>query len=81
MSTPLGSIQNWSDAQLTEDMNDKDGVSVAKYNERQRQAKVWKEEVEWRACEEAEHCQAEEQQRLEAERRRSEERRVGKECA
>ena len=84
MSTPLGSIRNWSNVQLMEDVNDKDSVSAVKYNEHRRQVKVRKKEVEWRvceevewrvceevecrACEEAEHCQAEEQRRLEVER-------------
>ena len=54
MSAPLGSIRTWSDAQLAEDINDEDGVSTAKYNECQRQAKARKEEVEQRAREEAE---------------------------
>ena len=61
MSTPLGSIRNWSNAQLVEDMNDKDGISAAKYNEQRRRAKACKEEVEQRACKEAERHQAEEQ--------------------
>ena len=63
----------WSDVQLVEDVNDKDGVSTAKYNERWRRAKVCKEEAERRAREEVEHHQAEEQRRLEAERCRAEE--------
>ena len=67
MSTPLGSIRTWSDAQLAED------VSAAKYNERWRRVKACKEEAERRAREEAERRQAEEQQRLEAERRAAEE--------
>ena len=54
MSAPVGSIKTWSDAQLTEDVNDKDGVSAAKYNEQQRRAKACKEEAERRAREEAE---------------------------
>ena len=54
MSVPLGSIKTWSDAQLAEDMNDEDGVSAVKYNECWRWAKMHKEEVEWRAWEEAE---------------------------
>ena len=73
MSAPLGSIVTWSDAQLAEDVNDEDGVSAAKYNERRRRAKVRKEEAERRAREEAERRQAEEQRRVEAERRRAEE--------
>ena len=73
MSTPLGSIVTWSDVQLAEDVNNEDGVSAAKYNERWRRAKACKEEAEQRACEEAERRQAEEQQRVEAERRRAEE--------
>ena len=73
MSTPLGSIRTWSDAQLAEDVNDEDGVSAVKYNERRRQAKACKEEAEQRACEEVECRQAEEQRRLEAERRMAEE--------
>ena len=73
MSAPLDSIKTWSDVQLAEDVNDKDGVSAAKYNEHRRQAKVRKEEVERRARKEAEHRQAEEQRRLEVERRRAEE--------
>ena len=68
MSAPLGSIRNWSDVQLTEDVNDKDSVSAVKYNEHWRRAKAHKKEAEQRvckeaecrACEEAEHCQAEE---------------------
>ena len=71
----------WSDVQLAEDVNDKDGVSAAKYNEWRRRAKACKEEaerrvhkeVEWRACEEAERRQVEEQWRVEAERCRAEE--------
>ena len=73
MSAPLGSIKTWSDMQLAEDENDDDGVSAAKYNEHQRQARVRKEEAERRAHEEAERHQAEEQRRVEAERRRAEE--------
>ena len=68
MSAPLGSIRTWSNVQLAEDINNKDGVSATKYNKRQRQAKVHKEEVERRVCKEAERRQVEEQQRLEAER-------------
>ena len=68
MSAPLGSIRTWSDVQLTEDVNDEDGVSAVKYNEHQRQVKTHKEEVEQRACKEAECHQVSEQQRLEAER-------------
>ena len=59
--------------QLTEDVNDEDGVSAAKYNKRRRRAKARKEEAERRAREEAERCQAEEQWRVEVERRRAEE--------
>ena len=73
MSTPLGSIKTWSDVQLVEDENDDDGVSAAKYNEHQRQARARKEEAERRVREEAECRQAEEQRRVEAERRRAEE--------
>ena len=54
MSAPLGSIRTWSDAQLVEDTNDKDGISTAKYNERWRRVKAHKEEAERRAREEAE---------------------------
>ena len=71
--TPSGSIRTWSDMQLAEDVNDKDGVSAVKYNERWRRAKVCKEEAEQRASEEAERHQAEEQRRLEAERRAAKE--------
>ena len=81
MSTPLGSIRNWSDVQLAEDINDEDSVSTTKYNERQRRAKARKEEVERRAREEAEQIAREEaerrvreeQQRVEAERHKAEE--------
>ena len=73
MSVPLGSIMTWSNVQLVEDINDKDGVSATKYNERQRQAKARKEEAEQRAWEEAEQRVHEEQQRVEAERRKAEE--------
>ena len=73
MSAPLGSIVTWSDAQLMEDVNDEDGVSAMKYNERWRRAKARKKEAEWRAREEVEHCQVEEQWRVEAERCRAEE--------
>ena len=45
MSAPLGSIKTWSNMQLTEDVNDEDGVSAVKYNERWRQAKARKEEA------------------------------------
>ena len=51
---PLGSIRNWSDTQLAEDVNDEDSISTAKYNECWRQVKACKEEVEWRVWEEAE---------------------------
>ena len=71
MSAPLGSIRNWSDVQLTEDMNDEDDISVVKYNEHWRRVETWKEEVEQRACKEVEHRQVEEQWRLEAERQRA----------
>ena len=54
MSTPLRSITTWSDVQLTENENDKDSMSAAKYNEQRRCAKVWKEEAEQRVCKEAE---------------------------
>ena len=73
MSTPLGSIRIWSNAQLVKDVNNKDGVGTMKYNKCWRQVKVQKEEVEWRAHEEAERRQAEEQWRLEAERHAAEE--------
>ena len=49
MSAPVGSIKTWSDAQLAEDVNDKDSVSTVKYNERRRRAKARKEEAERRA--------------------------------
>ena len=48
MSTPLGSIRTRCNAQLMEDINDEDGVSIVKYNECQRRVKVCKEEVEQR---------------------------------
>ena len=73
MSAPLGSIVTWSDAQLAEDVNDKDGVSAAKYNKWRRRVKARKEEAEWRARKEAERRRAEEQRRVEAERRRAKE--------
>ena len=74
MSTPLGSIMTWSDAQLTEDVNDEDGVSAVKYNKRRRRAKVRKEEVEWRVREEAERMAREEaERRAEVERHKAEE--------
>ena len=60
MSAPLGSIRNWSDMQLVEDVNDEDDISAVKYNERRRRAKAHKEEAEQRAREEAERRQAEE---------------------
>ena len=43
-----------------EDKTDDDSVGAAKYNECWRQARVYKEVVEQRACEEVEHCQVEE---------------------
>ena len=73
MSTPIDSIKNLSDMQLAEDENDENGVSAAKYNERHRQARARKEEVEQRACEEAERHQVEKQQRVEVERCRAKE--------
>ena len=74
MSTPLGSIRTWSDTQLTEDVNDEDGVNATKYNECQRQVKVCKEEAEWRAQKEAEQMAQEEvEQRAEVERCKAEE--------
>ena len=81
MSTPLGSIRTWSDVQLVEDVNNEDGISTVKYNERWRQVKACKEEVEWRAWEEAEQMvweeaeqrACEEQWRVEVERHRAEE--------
>ena len=73
MSAPLGSIRTWSDAQLTEDVNDEDGINATKYNECRRQAKACKEEAERRVCKEAERHQAGEQWRVEAERHRVEE--------
>ena len=73
MSAPLGSIRTWSDIQLVEDVNNKDGISTVKYNKRWRRAKVRKEEAEQRVHEEAECRQAEEQWRLEAERCRAKE--------
>ena len=73
MSAPLGSIRNWFNMQLMEDVNDKDDISATKYNKHQRQAKGYKEEVEWRAHEKVECHQAEEQQRLEVERHRAKE--------
>ena len=53
MSTSIDNIKNWSDVQLVEDENDNNGVSTAKYNKCQRQARACKEE--------AEHYQVEEQ--------------------
>ena len=74
MSAPLGSIRNWSDVQLMEDVNDKDSVSAAKYNECWRRAKACKEEVEWRVWEEAEWVAQEEVEwRVEVERCKAEE--------
>ena len=59
----------WSDVQLMEDINDKDGVSAIKYNERWRRAKVHKEEAEQRVWEEAEQMAQEEmERRVEVER-------------
>ena len=55
--------------QLAEDVNNKDGVSAAKYNECWRQAKAYKEEAEQRVQEEAEQIAWEEaEQRVEVER-------------
>ena len=54
MSALLGSIRTWSNVQLAEDVNNEDGISTAKYNERQRQVKACKEEAEQRVWEEAE---------------------------
>ena len=54
MSAPLGSIRTWSNAQLTEDVNDEVSISTTKYNECQRQVKACKEEAEQRVREEAE---------------------------
>ena len=65
MSAPLGSIHNWSNMQLVEDVNNEDSVSATKYNKCQRRVKACKEEVQ--------HCQTEEQQRLEVERHRAKE--------
>ena len=59
--------------QLAENVNNENGVSATKYNERWRRAKARKEEAEQRVREEAEHRQAEEQRRVEAERHRAEE--------
>ena len=74
MSAPLSSIRNWSNMQLMEDVNDKDSISAAKYNEHQRQAKECKEEAEQRAQEEAEQMVWEEtEQRVEVERRKAKE--------
>ena len=74
MSLSIGSIRTWSNAQLTEDVNNKDGVSAVKYNEHWRQVKVYKEEVEQRAWEEAEWmAQEEAEQRAEVERHKAEE--------
>ena len=81
MSTPLGSIRNWSDVQLVEDINDEDGVSTVKYNKCRRRVKARKEEAERRAREEAERIAREEaeqrareeQWRVEAERHKAKE--------
>ena len=74
MSAPVGSIKTWSDVQLAEDVNDEDGISAAKYNERRRRAKVCKEEAEWRVQEEAERMAWEEaERRAEVERHKAEE--------
>ena len=54
MFTPLRSITTWSNTQLMENENNKDSVSTTKYNKQRRYAKVWKEEVEQRVCEEVE---------------------------
>ena len=56
-----------------EDENDNNGLSTAKHNECQRQARVCQDEVEQRAHEETEHHQVEEQQRVQTERYRAEE--------
>ena len=50
--------------QLMEDVNDKNGVSVAKYNKHQRRVKARKEEAEWRAQEEAEQMAWEEAEQM-----------------
>ena len=74
MSAPLRSIRTWSDAQLAEDVNNKDDVSAAKYNKRWRRAKAHKEEAEQRAQEEAEWMAREEVEwRVEVERRKAKE--------
>ena len=74
MSTLLGSIRTWSDVQLTEDINDEDSVSAAKYNKRRRRVKACKEEVERRVWEEAEWMAREEVEwRAEVERHKAEE--------
>ena len=74
MSAPLGSIKTWSDMQLTEDVNNEDGVSAMKYNKCRRQVKACKEEAEQRAGEEAEQMAWEEvERRAEVERHKAEE--------
>ena len=73
MSAPIDNIKNWSDMQLTEDENDDDSVSTAKYNEHHRRARACKEEAEQRACKEVERHQVEEQWRVKVERCRAEE--------
>ena len=74
MSTSLGSIRTWSNAQLTEDVNNEDGISAAKYNKCQRWAKVYKEEAEQRVWEEAEQMAWEEaKQRVEVEKSKAKE--------
>ena len=74
MSAPLGSIRTWSDVQLVEDVNNEDGISVMKYNERWRRVKAYKEQVEQRVWEEAEQMAQEKMEwRVEVERRKAEE--------
>ena len=53
-AAPIDNIKNWSNVQLMEDENNDNSVSTAKYNECWRWIKAHKEEVEWRAWEEAE---------------------------
>ena len=73
MSAPINNIKNWSNVQLTEGENNDDSMNAIKYNKCCRQVRVWKEEVEQRACEEVECRQVEEQWRVEVERCRAEE--------
>ena len=74
MSALLGSIRTWSDTQLTEDVNNEDGISIMKHNECWRQAKACKKEAEQRVWEEAEQMVQEEmEQRAEVERHKTEE--------